>query len=226
MGLGQVRDLTRRTIGRILAGRPFSSLEDFLSRADPRPLEAEYLARVGALEGFGSIPGILGRLGSGGWQAGQPSLFGWEPLQGGEDWSLNEKVAAQEELLGIAVEAHPLELVAERIGKAGAINTLEAAGRIGQRVTVAGVRQAGRRSRTAKGEWMMFLTLEDLEGMLDVVVWPDVYRRVRQSLGGSGPVLVTGMVEMDATRGEPILRAERITGLFVSRESGIESRDT
>ncbi len=129
MGLDQVRDLTRRTIERILRGRPFQTLEDFLARVDPRPQEAANLARVGALEGFGTIPAILRRLEGGGsrkrsgttWQAGQPSLFEYPSSghelseSGGEDWTLEQKMAAQEELLGISLEAHPLELVAEKV---------------------------------------------------------------------------------------------------------------
>jgi len=214
MGLGQVRDLTRRTQGRILANRPFHSLEDFLARAAPRPQEAENLARVGALQGFGSIPAILNRLESGAaWQAGQMNLFDWG-VESQADWTLEQKVAAQEELLGIAVDAHPLELVAGQIAAAGAINTLEAAARVGQRVTVAGVRQAGRRSKTARGDWMMFLTLEDLDGMLDVVVWPEAYRKSRQALSSSGALLVTGAMEMDTRRGEAVLVAETVTSVL------------
>ncbi len=224
MGLDQVRDLTRRTIERILRNRPYRTLEDFLARADPRPQEAADLARVGALEGFGTIPAILRRLEGGGFhkqagtarQSGQLSLFEY-PLQedklsagGDEDWTQEQKIAAQEELLGVSLEAHPLELVAEKVRAAGAISTVEAAGRVGQRVTVAGLRQSGHRSRTAKGESMMFLTLEDLAGMLDVVFFPDAYRRAGTALHSSAPLLVTGVVEMDAARGEPLLRAEKV----------------
>ena len=43
--------------------------------------------------------------------------------EAGEDWTLEQKVAAQQELLGISLEAHPLELVAEQIAAAGAITT-------------------------------------------------------------------------------------------------------
>jgi DNA polymerase III alpha subunit len=224
MGLDQVRDLTRRTIERILRTRPFRGLEDFLARVDPRPQEAENLARVGALGGFGTIPTILRRLegGSSGkrsttkWQAGQPSLFefpqggyeGSEPVE--EDWTLDQKVTAQQELLGVSLAAHPLELVAEKVRAAGAISTLEAVERAGQRVTVAGVRQSGHRSRTAKGESMMFLTLEDLSGMLDVVLFPDAYNRSKEVIHSSAPLLVTGVVETDSSRGEPLLRAEKV----------------
>jgi DNA polymerase-3 subunit alpha len=209
MGLDQVKNLTRRTIAGIIRSRPFHSLEDFLARADPRPQEAENLGRVGALEGLGTIPDVLRRIQSGGWQRGQLSLFEWNESDS-EDWTLEEKVAAQQELLGISLEAHPLELVAEKIAAAGAISTVEAAERIGQRVTVAGLRQTSHRSRTAKGELMMFLTLEDLAGMLDVILFPDVYRQARRVLHSNKPILVTGMMEIDSSRSEPLLRAEKI----------------
>ncbi|MBN2385617.1 MAG: DNA polymerase III subunit alpha [Anaerolineales bacterium] len=214
MGLDQVRGLTRRTIERIVRQvRPFGSLEDFLARVDPRPQEATSLARAGALEGFGTIPSILNRLEGGGWQAGQPSLFAWTGAKDAvqaADWTLEQKAAAQKELLGTSLEAHPLELAAEQIRAAGAITTVEAAGRVGQRVTVAGVRQSGHRSRTAKGQAMMFLTLEDLSGTLDVVLFPDVYRQARTFIHAAAPILVTGVVETDPARVEPLLRAEKV----------------
>jgi DNA polymerase III alpha subunit len=216
MGLDQVRDLTGRTIGRILRGRPFASLEDFLARADPRHQEAEDLARVGAFEGLGAIPAILRRLQGGGWQAGQPSLFDWSNFgegASGEDWTLEQKVASQQELLGISLEAHLLELAADKISAAGAITTVEAAGRVGQRVTVASIRQSGHRSRTAKGDAMMFMALEDLAGMLGVVVFPDVYRQVRGFIHSSEPFLVTGMIKTDSGRSEPLLMAEKVRRL-------------
>ena len=209
MGLDQVRDLTGRTIERILRSRPFPALEDFLARVDPRRQEAENLARVGAFSGLGAIPSILHRI-KDGWQAGQPGLFELNG-PGEQDWTLEQKVAAQQELLGISLDAHPLELAAKQIAASGAITTVEAAGRVGQRVTVAGIRQSGHRSRTAKGEPMMFLTLEDLTGMLDVVLFPDAYRQARGFIHSSEPLLVTGVVEMDAGRGEPLLRAEKAT---------------
>jgi len=213
MGLDQVKELTGRTIERIVRGRPFSSLEDFLARADPRPAEAESLAKVGGLEGIAPIPAVLRRLQGGGWQAGQPSLFEWGDSGSEEDWTLSEKVAAQLEILGASLDAHPLELVANRVAASGAISTVEAAGRIGRRVTVAGVRQSAHRGKTAKGDLMMFLTLEDLDGVLDAVLFPNVYRQARQALNASTPLLVTGVMEMDTGRSEPLLRAEKVVSL-------------
>jgi DNA-directed DNA polymerase III PolC len=59
MGLDQVKELTDRTIQRIIRFAPFHSVEDFLTRVDPRTQEAESLARVGAMEGLGNIPSVL-----------------------------------------------------------------------------------------------------------------------------------------------------------------------
>jgi DNA polymerase III subunit alpha len=126
----------------------------------------------------------------------------------GEDWSTAEKLAAEEEVLGVGVSAHPLELVTQRIAISGALNTVEAAARLGQRVRVAGMRQTWRRSRLAGGDYIYFLALEDLEGVVEVVILGEVYRRHRPALSGPGPYLVEGVVELDQEKGEPFIRAE------------------
>jgi DNA-directed DNA polymerase III PolC len=208
MGLGQVKELTQRTIGRIIHHAPFISLDDFLSLVDPRMQEAEHLAKIGALDGFGKIPAILKRLQTGGWQRDQMSLFTWSDTSE-EDWTLQQKVDAQLDILGASLEAHPLELVLEKI--TGAISTIDAVERIGRRVTVAGVRQTSRRSRTAKGDPMLYLTIEDLQGTLDVILFPDAYRIAKSFLDANPPLLIIGVMEMDRERGEPYLRAEKVT---------------
>ena len=212
MGLDQVRELTRRTIDRIIRYRPFTSLEDFLTRVDPRMQEAENLTRVGALDGFGKIPSILRRLKSGGWQQNQLSLFEWsDPSEA--DWTPQQKVNAQLEILDASLDAHPLEFMMEKIKGAGAISTLDATERIGRRVTVAGIRQTSHHSRTAKGEAMLFITLEDIDGTLDTILFPDVYRLAKSIVSSSAPMLVTGVMEMDNERGEPFLRAEKVRAI-------------
>jgi DNA-directed DNA polymerase III PolC len=214
MGLDQVKDLTRGTIERIMRGRPFQTLDDFLLRADPRQQEAEKLARVGALEGLGSIPSLLRRVQKTGtkWQAGQMNLFGWnEPDE--EAWSTAQKMEAQQEFLGVSLEAHPLEMVIDLITAARAISTLDAAGRVGQRVTVAGIRQTAHRSRTASGDSMLFLTIEDLSGTLDVILFPNIYHQAKNTASSNQPLLITGLMEMDVNRGEPTLRAEKVVAL-------------
>jgi DNA polymerase III alpha subunit len=57
---------------------------------------------------------------------------------------------------------------------------------------------------------MMFLTLEDLSGALDVVLFPQAYRQAQSALNANTPIFVTGVIEMDASRGEPFLNAEKV----------------
>jgi DNA polymerase III subunit alpha len=137
------------------------------------------------------------------------NLFGWDD-SAQDDWTLVQKVDAQVELLGVSLEAHPLELVADQISKSSSIPTVDAAGKLGQRVIVAGVRQTSHRSRTAKGDSMLFLTLEDLTGTLDVIAFPDVYRVAKNILNANGPMILSGMMEMDTSRGEPYMRVEKV----------------
>jgi DNA polymerase III alpha subunit len=209
MGLDQVKELTRQTIQRIIRFAPFTSVEDFLTRVDPRPQEAENLASVGALDGLGTIPSILRRVQNGGWQRNQMSLFEWADASE-EEWTLQQKVDAQLRILGASLDAHPLELVADKLQGTGAISTLDATARVGRRITVAGVQQASHRSRTARGD-MLFLSFEDLQGTLDAILFPEVYRQSKSLISSTVPFLLTGIMEMDNERGEPFLRVEKVS---------------
>ncbi len=72
------------------------------------------------------------------------------------------------------------------------------------------MRQTWRRTRTVQGGYIYFMALEDLDGMLDVVIAGEVYQRYHTTFSGPGPYVLEGTVELDARRGEPVIRAERI----------------
>lgn len=210
MGLDQVRELTDRTQARILRERPFHSLVDFLTRVDPRPQEVENLIRCGALEGFGTIPDLLRQVKGGIWQGGQLPLFPLGDDQTVEgDWGLRDKVAAQEEILGVGVDAHPLELVSDQIAAADALTTVEAAGRIGERVRLAGMRFSWRRSRDQHGNYVYRMALEDLEGILDVVIPEKVYARFRTVFSAKSPIVIEGEIRFDEMITEPVIWADK-----------------
>lgn len=217
MGLDQVRDLTHNTQKRLIAERPFHSLTDFLVRVDPRPQEIENLIRIGALEGFGEIPQLLAQVEKKDWKSGQFPLFS-TAIENSQAWPLEKMIADQEAILGAAVIAHPLELAAERIKAAGAISTVEAIQCPGQNVRVAGMRQTWRRGKTTRGELYYFMSLEDLEGMLDVFIPGEVYRRYRHAFSMPGPWIIEGNLEPDPTSGECTLRATRVEVLERSHQ--------
>jgi DNA polymerase III subunit alpha len=213
MGLDQVRALTRRTQERILRYRPFHTLGEFLLQVDPRRQEIENLIQTSALEGIGTIPDLLKELAGGRPRPGQLSLFA-SASPSGDDWTVEQKIDAQQRLLGISLERHPLELYAAQVKAAKAISTVEAVQHIGQPVRVAGMRQMVFRTRTAHNESMGFVTIEDLEGMLDVVLFPAVYARARGVLSSATyPLIIEGIMERDSSTGEPVLHAERVERL-------------
>ncbi len=208
MGLNQVRDLTHRTQAEIMRQRPFRSWIDFLARVNPRLVEAENLVKCGALDGLGQIPELLQRLKDGGWRGGQMELFSLG--RPAEDWSLSEKVAAQEAILGVGVDAHTLELYASQIASAQAITTLDAASQVGKRVRVAGMRQIWRRTSLAHGRTGYHMVLEDLEGLLDVLITNETLRRSQGEMKSTGPYVIEGVVESDPDTAEPVILAERV----------------
>lgn len=112
------------------------------------------------------------------------------------------------ELLGVSIAAHPLELIADKLNNIGAISTVDAAASLGRRVTIAGVQQASHRTRTARGD-MLFLSVEDLQGTLDVILLPEVYRQAKTLISATNPFLLTGVMEMDTERGDQFLRVEK-----------------
>lgn len=212
MGLDQVAGLTQHTQQRIFKNRLFHSLNEFLTKVDPRKTELENLIRSDALQGLGTIPGLLNAVVTGTWKKDQPALFDWNNEKE-LDWTLDERALAQEEILGVSVDVHPLEMVADQIAASGAISSVEAALKMGESVVIAGSRLTSRRVRTSKGDLMYFLSIEDLEGLLEVVFFPSVYHQYRQELRGPGPFLIRGKVEMDSETGEMWIRAEKVRNL-------------
>lgn len=210
MGLDQVRDLTRRTQERVIQLRPFHDLAQFLSLVDPRREEAENLVQVGAFDGLGTIPDLLHQLKASPRRPGQLALFS-DDRATGLDWTLDQKLEAQQRILGASLSAHPLEIHAARLAQAGVITTVEALSHRDTTIRVAGMRQMLRRAQTARGEWMAFVSLEDLDGMIDVCIFPEVYARTRSALSTAAiPLIVEGKVALDPNSGEPVLNAEKI----------------
>jgi len=80
----------------------------------------------------------------------------------------------------------PAALVAERLGEPPG----------GARVTVAGLVILRQRPGTAKG--VIFLTLEDETGVVNIVVWRALYERFRRAVIAGRLLRVTGRVQREA----------------------------
>jgi hypothetical protein len=76
------------------------------------------------------------------------------------------------------------------------------------------MRQTWLRSFDVRGAYVYFMTLDDLEGTLNVLISAQVYRHSRSALALPGPYLVEGIIELRQGESEPLLRAERIDLLY------------
>jgi DNA-directed DNA polymerase III PolC len=205
-GLGRVRGLSERSIASILRGRPYADLADFLARAGVRLGEAESLVRCGALdftdrtrpdallELFTSFPSARRLPGARGLFGCSPAPAVAEPL---EDYAPIRKVRDEWELLELWVRRHPLAGLSETLRRMGATGSAHLAKHVGRRVRAVGLAAAGRTTRSESGKLMGFLSLSDAEGLFEVTLFPDVFRRARRLLAyeGLGPFVVEGRVE-------------------------------
>jgi DNA polymerase-3 subunit alpha len=133
------------------------------------------------------------------------------------DLAPTERGLIEHQILGFALRAHPTVLFpcagearrAEAKKTAPPRQDCAAIARfVRGRISLCGWLSASRRTRTTRGEWMRFLTLEDESGIAEAVVFPDVYRRDGHLLIDQGPFLISGVVEDQM--GAVTLHAERI----------------
>ena len=98
--------------------------------------------------------------------------------------------------LGLTLRRHPLALLRSRLKKRGIRDAAEiAAARHGQLVRTAGIVTCRQRPATASG--VIFVTLEDETGHVNLVVWNDLAERQRRELLGARLLEVTGQVQKE-----------------------------
>ena len=94
------------------------------------------------------------------------------------------------------------DMVRRRAKQAGVAATWQVKQmRAGQRVKVAGMVTVRQRPETAKE--ILFMSLEDERGLLDLIVYPDTYKRLRPTLRHELLILVTGVVQFATLAAAP-----------------------
>jgi DNA-directed DNA polymerase III PolC len=208
MGLGQVRELTRRTMAAILAARkerPFETLDDLLQRARPSRTEAENLIKAGALDRLGTgRKALLSELS--GREPGAPLQLAlpWAEAPE-EEFAPVEKLALEIEMLGWPVSSHPLAPFAEALDSQGRVRSDQLAEQSGRRVVAAGARLR------LWGERRGGMSLGDEAGFFRLRLPPDL-RLGPGRLGKLGPYRAWGRVQMDS-RGAATILVEKIEPL-------------
>jgi len=220
-GLGAVKNVGEGPVQAILearaAGRVFSSLDDFVRRVDLRRVgrrALEALVKVGALDALGdrlAMLDALDRLLSVSGQhfraadTGQLSLFAAGPSGPIETLQLQPSrnpvpqrtvLEWERELLGLYVSDHPLSPYLVQLQQAVTHFSAEWGEELsGQAVRVAGLVTHIRGHQTRTGKAMAFVTLEDLQGAIEITVFPNLWNRVKGWLKTNAIALVEGKAE-------------------------------
>jgi DNA polymerase-3 subunit alpha len=230
-GMGAVKNVGNGPVDIILQSRkdgPFTSLNDFARRVDLRQVgkrALESLVRVGALDRFGprlSILAALDRIVSFSTahfkaaESGQMSLFGAstgaeEDITLPESNSLDcrEQLNWERELLGLYVSDHPLSPYQETLQK----QITHFSGQLGEvshneRVCVAGLVTAIRPYQTKTGKPMGFVTLEDIQGSIELVFFSRAWGQYHGKLELDKVVIVEG--KADTESGDPKVLVDKV----------------
>jgi DNA polymerase III alpha subunit len=99
------------------------------------------------------------------------------------------------ELLGFVVDHHPMALYEEQLARWRTVKSTEMAAHVGQVVLMAGMLTTAKPVHTAKDEPMEFATFDDGHGLIESVLFPDVYRSRGHVLYDQGPFLLRGKLE-------------------------------
>ncbi|NYI94405.1 error-prone DNA polymerase [Streptomonospora nanhaiensis] len=217
-GLADVKGITEAEVEALVAGRPYTSLSDAARRARPSRDVLDRLVQVGAFDslyGIGTDPGAPTRrdllLRAGALErAGRRALGGGQlpmaleaveapPEEGLPAMTPAEEVQAELEVLGYDASRHLLdcyaELTAELEAGCGAVRARDLA-RVpaGAEVLVVGVKVATQTPAVRSGQRIIFATLDDATGLVDLTFFESVQERCAATVFGSWLLAVRGRV--------------------------------
>jgi DNA polymerase-3 subunit alpha len=176
-------------------------------------------------------------------QRGQGSIFDLGGDDGGDDagsgggqqmnhppiglaeFDSRELLKLEKETLGTFLSAHPLDEVRDALRARVDCSLAELAGREdGSVVTVGGIVTASRRIRTRAGKQMMFATIDDIEGQVELLVFAKTYEDNEGAVQDDAVVLVKGRVDQKE-EGEIKLVAMEVDVFEPSKDEVAQARD-
>ncbi len=223
-GLAAIKNVGEAAIHSILAARdkrgPFGSLFDLCDEVDSRLVNKrvfEALVKSGCFDSFGArrcqLYAVIDRALDYGQrvqrekESGQVSLFGdggtmsrppgLEKLPDLPDWNDSERLSYEKATLGFFLTGHPLNRFENELTRFASCTSTRLEELIGApEVAIGGLITQMKTLRTRKGDAMAILRLEDQEGAVEVVVFPDAYKKFYGILSHEAPVLIKGKPQM------------------------------
>ncbi len=231
-GMGAIKNVGHDPVGMLLDARskgPFRDLNDFARRVDLKQMgkrSLECLIRVGALDAFGPRKSLLTALDQvlsvssshfRAAQSGQLSFFG--TIAGVEEDIIlppstnldrREQLEWERELIGLYVSDHPLSpylpLLQNKVTHYSA-QLSEASHN--EKICVAGMVTRFRQHQTKKGDAMGFVTLEDVQGNIELVMFPKTWARFSRLVEPDVVLLAEG--KADTSQGDPKVIVDKLS---------------
>lgn len=122
-----------------------------------------------------------------------------------EEYPLEQKLENEKDVMGIYVTGHPLDEYSKTWEKHVSAKSIDFGadedGQVkvqdGSRQTVGGLITQRNIKSTKKGDIMAFLTIEDLVGTMEIVVFPRDYMRNKEIIDSAKKVFISGQVKVD-----------------------------
>jgi len=213
----------------------FKDLFEFCENVDLRLLNKrviESLVKSGAMDSLGRRAQLMAVLDKAMEQAqkaqrdaesGQHGLFGVFAQEESEDlshnlpnvpdWDEHTRLSAEKEILGFFISGHPLEKYKDKLQDLHSLSIEEIGGMKNstgkdETITTAGIISNVRVLKSKRGDFYAQAMLEDMTGSIDMIVFPEAYKRLGEKVKLEVPVLVKAGVRIEEGSNPKITAAE------------------
>jgi DNA polymerase-3 subunit alpha len=113
------------------------------------------------------------------------------------EWENKELLALEKETLGFYITGHPMSRFAERLHLVtNADSSNLSTKRDKETVTIAGIVSNINERPTRRKDIMCYITLEDLQGSVNVIFFADVYKKYYSVLHDDEPIVIKGTIDV------------------------------
>src|SRR5437660_11667454 len=245
-GLAAVKNVGGNAIESIVAARKklgqFKSIFEFCENVDLRLLSKrvlESLIQSGAMDSLGRRAQLMAVIDRAIERAqktqrdadsGQHGLFGVfqqeeqhnhnDRLPEVPDWDEHQRLSAEKEILGFFITGHPLEKYLDKLRDFNALSTEDIASMKSStgkdEICAGGIISNLRVLKSKRGDFYAQGTFEDRTGSVDMLVFPEAYKRLQEKVKLEVPVLIRGGIRIEEGA-NPKLTVSEITALEEAR---------
>ncbi len=211
IGLMAVKKLSKKSIDKITGERKthgkYVSLADFLVRTKSGYEETALLIKCGAMDCFGETRPALMRLldiyfrhrkilEENSFSLFESEIFKLEQnVKTQKQYTPEEICSIEYDTFGYMVSRHPLEFFKEVLSRKDIVAAKDMRKFYNRKIKMVGWLMTSKRIKTRKGKIMKFLSLEDLTGTFEAVLFPQIYERYAELTFSMGPYLLEGKIE-------------------------------